>query len=421
MNKPKVGILTTFYEFSSSYSLCSVVENQLTSLVKHGYKPVLFVHDNFDDNEKVPEGVEIRRVVPRFLLIDYSNCQDVSDDFDGQVEEVYKMLEEEASDIDIMLEHDLIFQGWFLPYCVAIHKAGENLNIKWFHWIHSVPTPQPANCKAPHHLRFRLPNKSKIVYLNNYHLTRVAEAYNAYPKDVRIVYNPVDARLFWNLDPFVKNLIEKYDILSADIIQTYPVSTPRMMTGKQLGRIIDVFAQLKKLGKSVRLIVCNAHANDKREKQTISEAKSYAVQKGLCSNEIIFTSLEEEPKYEKGVPREIVSNLFMLSNLFIFPSISENCSLILLEAMLNGNLMVLNDSVGSMREFGAENALYFKFGGRDENVEYNNKEQWDEDVARIILSELNNNKTIKGQNKIRKRFNHDWIFKNQVEPLFYEK
>ncbi len=130
-----VGILTTFYELNSSYSLCSVVESQLVSLVKHGYKTVLFVHDNFKDDGKVPEGVEIRKIVPRFLLIDYSGHQEPSTDLEKQAQEVYETLKKNTQDIDVMFEHDLIFQGWFLPYCLGIHKLARESKIIRF------PTP----------------------------------------------------------------------------------------------------------------------------------------------------------------------------------------------------------------------------------------------------------------------------------------
>jgi len=87
-----IGILTTFYDFNRAYSLASVVYDQLVMNVRHGYKTVLFVHDNFKDDDKVPGGVEIRKVVPRFLLVDYSAHQDVSPDLDRQAEEAYQSL-----------------------------------------------------------------------------------------------------------------------------------------------------------------------------------------------------------------------------------------------------------------------------------------------------------------------------------------
>lgn len=252
--KNKIGVLTTFYDFSNSYSLTSVVEAQLTALVKYGYETVLFVHDNFKDDEKVPKGVEIRKVVPRFLLIDYSSCQEPNADLENQAITAYEALKEHTQDIDVIFQHDLIFQGWFLPYCMAIHKlARERPAIRWFHWIHSVPSIKPADIKHPHTLRYELPPNSKLVYLNNHSIVRAAEAYGLYPKDVRIAHNAVDPRLFWNLHPLVKNLLDRYDILEADFVQAYPLSTPRMVSGKGLYALIDIFSQFKKLGRKVPL------------------------------------------------------------------------------------------------------------------------------------------------------------------------
>lgn len=419
----KVGILTTFYEWSTAYSLTSVVESQLVSLKKNGYEPVLFVHDNFkkEDELKIPEGIEIRKVVPRFLLVDYSNCQSVSPKLEEEAKKVYEMLKENTKDIQVIFEHDMIFQGWFLPYCMGIHQFAKESQIKWFHWIHSVPSMMPANAEYPHTLRFNLPQNSKIVYLNNFHTIRVSEAYHTIPKNVKVVHNPLDPRLFNKLHPLVLSLLNKYPILEADFIQIYPLSTPRMVSGKGLHTVIDILSSLKSLHKDVCLIICNAHANDKREKQLIAETLSYSSQKGLNANEVIFTSTEETPQYELGVPKEVVSQLFQIANLFIFPSISENCSLILLEAMLSKNLLVLNESVGSMREFGKENALYFKFGGMDENVSYDDRDKFMLDVAKIIISEFNNNKALKAQNDIRQNYNYDSIFNRMILPLLYER
>ena len=419
--KPTIGILTTFYEFNSAYSLCSVVENQLTALVKYGYKTVLFVHDNFKGDENVPKGVEIRKIVPRFTLVDYGAHQPVNDDYKNQVETAYQALKKHTQDIDIIIEHDMIFQGWFLPYCEAIHKLAKETKIKWFHWTHSVPNLMPKGLEYPHTLRYQLPNNSKLVYLNNFHLVRAAESYSLFPKDVRIIYNPVDPRLFWNLHPLVKSLIDKYNILEADYLQIYPVSTPRMVSGKQVDIVIEIMAKLKKAGNKVCLVVCNAHANADNEKKLIDNMLRHATSKGLERTDVIFTSLENVPEYEHGVPREVVSQLFQLSNLFIFPSISENCSLILLEAMLSKCLLVLNESVPPLREFGGENALYFKFGGLDEKVNYDNRDGFMEDVAKVIVSEMNTNRALKASNIIKQRFNYDFLFKNSIEPLFYEQ
>ena len=171
MTKPRIGVLTTFYSFDNSYSLCSVVESQLISLVKYGYETTLYVHDNFKDDDKVPAGVHIKKTVPRFLLEDYTAHQEVNGAFQVQVDTAYNAFK--TIDEDIVIEHDLLLQGWFLPYCVALHKLAAESKIKWFHWIHSVPNMMPKGLEYPHNLRYKLPKNSKLVYLNNLNMVRV--------------------------------------------------------------------------------------------------------------------------------------------------------------------------------------------------------------------------------------------------------
>ena len=191
--------------------------------------------------------------------------------------------------------------------------------------------------------------------------------------------------------------------------------------GKKPDKVLKILGELKKQGKSVRFICPNAHANAEREKKAIADLIHYGIEQGLTREEIIFTSLEEAPTYEQGVPREVVRELFQLSNLFIFPSISENCPLILLEAALSKCLLVLNESFQPLRDFFGKNALYFKFGSLLENVNYDNEENWYHDVAFVILSELNKNKPLNAFTHLKQKFNYDFIFKNQLEPLFYEQ
>jgi len=419
--KLRIAILTPLDKWDNSYSLCSVIQSQLVALVKNDYAPALYTCTNFKDDEKVPEGVEIRKDIPVFLYKDYSDHQEVDEICHQNAEKVYEALRESLKDIDVVFEHDLLLQGWFLPHAMAIHRIARETSIKWFHWIHSVPSPKPADIKYPHNLRYELPPNSKLVYLNNHDILKAAEVYGLFPKDVRIVHNALDPRLFWPLHPLVKSVIEKYDLLSADFIQVYPLSTPRAMGNKQFGVVLEVMGQLKKMGKSIRIVVPNAHANNNREKEEIAEIFSYASKQGINASELIFTSLEDPPTYELGIPREAVSDFFRLSNLFIFPTTSENCSLILLEAMLSGCLLVLNDSVPSLREFGQENALYFKFGSQVENVEWDDRQTFMRDVAKIIISEFSVNKSLKVASKIKREFNYDYLFRNQIEPLLYEK
>lgn len=417
MNKT-IGILTPFYSFDDSYSLVSVVKDQLLANIRAGYKTILFVLPSFKDDDKVPAGIEIRKVIPQITTEPYMNWG-VSKDFEEDKKKIKEALEKHLADVDVIIEHDMIFQEHFTAYATAIHEV--NLpNAKWLHWIHSAPSPRPV-VEYPHSCRYTLPKGNhKLVYLNHTNKIQVlAEMYSAWPKDIRSVPNSLDPRTYWDLHPFVNELIDKYDLLSADIISIYPLSTPRMVSGKGLDKVIYIHSCLKKQEQKTKLIVVNAHANAEKEKQAIMDLRKQASSYGLTEQDLIFTS-NEKKELELGIPRKAVSDLFRLSNIFIFPTKSENCSLILLEAMLSGNLLVLNDDVQSLREFAQGNALYFRFGGLDDTMfNINNEDNYYNDIAKIILSELSTNKALLAKKQVMQNHNLDIIFK-QIEHLYYE-
>ena len=474
----RIAALTTFYNWDRAYSLTSVVEEQLKALKEGGHEPILFVHDNFKADSEIPEGIEIRKVVPRFSLVDYSHGQPVPPGFDEQVKKVKEALLQHLQDIDVAFTHDWIFTGWNLPYNVGMRQAEPYLKTRWFHWVHSAPSLRPTNLQYPHDCRFKTMPKSKLIYMNNYDALRLAEMYGGTLDDVRIVYNPLDFRSYPEWHELTKGLIEKHKLYEADIIAVYPISMTRAMGGKQPDKIIWLMGKLKENGKKVKLIICNAHSNNEKEKRMVYKYLDYAKQCGL-NDELIFTSQWENKNadefylykcpnceyeygqekngeitwkhketeftcdkckakinvnelrkidrspvprypYELGVPKQVVRELMQISNLFVFPTLSENCPLILLEAAASKSLLVLNKSFEPLREFFGENALYFEFGALGKNVKYDDEEKYYDDMAKIIIAELKNNKPLNAFNTLRQKFNYSWIYKNQIEPMLYE-
>jgi len=406
-----IGVLTTFYKYDAGYSLCAVVWDQLHALVKNGYKTVLFVLPNFKDDAMVPAGVEIRKIVPQIILEPYKELGFPSH-WKEDVKKVRQSFETNMQDITHLICHDIFFIDTYLPYNVALRESMMSFEI--LAWTHSAPSARPVLDNNPHANRFVLPYRTRLVYLNHHQANDLAEMYGAWLKDVRVVHNSRDPRTFWGLDPFVCGLIDKYGLLEKDIISVYPLSTPRMISGKGLDKAIKLHTKLKELGYKTTLVVCNAHANADKDKQLINQTQMFAYDRGMNNSELIFTSLEDK---EMGVSPKIVSDLFRLSNIFVFPTISENCSLVLLEAMLSGNLLVLNKNVPSLREFGGNNALYFDFNFRADQEE---NEHYYLDLAKITASQFEQQKSLQAKRQILKDYNYESIFRKQIEPLLYE-
>ncbi len=181
----KVGIFTTFSDFDPSYSLVSVVRDQLVAHIKRGYKPVLFVLESFHDDLSVPVGVEVRKVIPQIILEPYAGLN-MPENYQEDVDRVVKALKEHAMDIEIMLAHDIIFIDTYLPYNLALRQA--ELPCKYFHWIHSAPSPRPLLENNLHANRYNLPPNSKLVYLNNDKVIPLAEMFGTWPRNVKVIY-----------------------------------------------------------------------------------------------------------------------------------------------------------------------------------------------------------------------------------------
>lgn len=416
----KVGIFTTFSNFKPEYSLTTVVRQQITMLKKHDYKPVLFVLDIFKDDYSDLEGVEVRKTIPQLLLEPYGSG-DLSN-LDKDVHKAQKAIEESFSDLDFCFTHDIIFQRSFLPYNIAMRNSLDKLpNIKWLHWMHSGPSF--ANLDgSPWDNLFTLPKNSRLVYMNYTDQIRAVEMYHTTPANVRTIFNPMDIRDLFEFSDLTRELIDTYDLMSPDILSVYPLSTTRMDSGgKQIRKAIRVMSEIKKRGKTVRFVIINAHANGEREKIAIIETKSFARSLGLEDRELIFTS-NHGLEWEHGIPHETVRDLLLLSNVFLFPSYSENCPLVLLEAMAGGNVLVLNQDFPAFKDFGDRNAIYFRFSSivAPQPDFPHGEEKYYRDVAILTLAELENNTAIKAQTKLRKEFNVDYIFKQQLEPAMLE-
>lgn len=423
-NKIKVGVLTTFSNFNSSYSLTTVVKQQLKSLLNNGYSPTLFVLTNFNNNElkKVPLGVKVKPIVPQLILEPYTTG-DLSN-FEEDVSKSKEAFNEHLKDMDVILSHDIIFINSYIPYNEALRRAQEEelKNVKFLHWMHSGPSIRPTLDGSPYDNLYTLPKNSHLVYMNYTDAVRAAEHYGVTPQKVRTVFNPMDIRELNNFHPLSWELIDEYDLMSPEFICVYPLSTTRMgESGKQLDKVIKIMGFLKQRGNTVKLVVCNAHANATKEKQAIESMYSLGSRYGLERRDIVFTSLFDAPNNEQGVPHEVVRDMFTLSNLFIFPSVSENCPLVLLEAASASVISILNLSFPAMKDFLHERALYFRFGSLVDNPTYpNGEDNYYKDIATLIQAEYNNNNPIKAKTHLRQKFNMDYIFKKQLEPSILE-
>lgn len=199
----------------------------------------------------------------------------------------------------------------------------------------------------------------------------------------------------------------------------------RMSSGKNPDVAIELFAHINEklysVGKNAKLVFCNSYSNARNEKDYIQHLRDMAITWGLPKENLIFTS-EEGKEWELGVPPQVVRDLLQISNVFFLPSKSEGCSLVLLEAALTKNLIILNGTLPSFKEFGGTDAFYIDAdsvrAGQSTEVHYHpdrtaHLREW----ADKVIRELETNRSLNMFTRIKKKFNPEWVYKNQLQPL----
>ncbi len=473
--KPKVGILTAFRDLSPAYSLTGLVKDQARSLKENDYDYAILAWAGFnrrDKEEVLKEGLSLRDVLSPGDLQVYAAHERERPEFKEQVENFYRGgeeglgIKEAVEPYDIIITHDLMFLDCYLAVNQAIRKCISAYPKKrWLHWFHSGPSRRPEICDTvldkngkirdpkndvekgymcyPSTLRYTVAPNSLYAFPNKSKRQEVANMLLTDNSSIRVVHNTRDIRDVLNFHPDTRDFIKAYKLFDHFILQTYSFSTPRWRD-KGVHKVMKIFGEWKKAGIPAKLVLVNAHCTSEDNDKQVDEIKAFAAKECSLSmgEEVILTSdyanekaaeykssyppAEEDPlvgtgkwaEWKYSVPYKVVMDLMAMSNMFIFPSLSETCSLIQGEASILGKFMVLNGDFYPMLEISTDDVLHFQFSQNDpvDNSAYY------ECAAREIISNFINDSSVMNATKARNEiFNREWTFKNQLEPILYER
>ena len=423
----KIAIFTTFMKFDPWYSLTGIVKDQVRMLTENDNEVFLFVNEQFDfknnpfaDNPRCT----VLNSIPFAHLYDYQDGEALKTAHEITAQNMTAMCINmfNAYGIDTVFTHDIIFTGWNKPYAIGIQRIGDALpGINWLHWIHSIPT----QFKDWWQMRDYGPNH-KLVYPNRTDALRVAENYRTSTSDVRTIPHIKDLRIMFDFLPETCELINAYPaLMQADIVQIYPASSDRF-EAKRVAEVIKIMAFIKRRGFAVCLFIANQWATTPTHYANLEEYYQLGEQYGLVrGKDMIFSSLHINDNnvipYRVGIPANILTQLMMLSNLFIFPTSHETFGLVLPEVSLaSGALCVLNQSLGMMAEVGGGNTLYLPFGSYTNEFNVTDMDGLLDQYSAIILGRMQENDSVLTRTFMRKRYNYDYLYDHYYEPIMAE-
>jgi glycosyltransferase involved in cell wall biosynthesis len=423
-----VALLTTFFDVTSGYSLVAVAETQIRMLLDGGYMPTVLVqnryHKDKDGQESIlpflqqpppsvwnEQTVDLRAVVPAMDL-----PAEVPDDFEERADRVEAAIEENLKGIDVCITHDIVLQPYYLPHNAAVRRyAKKRPDLLWLHWLHSCPSHGRAET-YPESLR-STPPPGYLVYPNDSDKAMVVRAYGLAGQEWRVKVcragHAIDPLLKWPYDRLTKDLARKADLMAGEVAAIYPA---RLDRGKQVEKAVRLMVGVQRAGYEPRLLVVDWQSAGQRFQSYIDELLALAKHFGL-EGKINFTSRLDD-SCSQGVPPQVVTELFSLTNVYIHPSAVETYSLVVHEAALQGNLLVLNHDFPAMRELYGDAAIYMDFGSDRAQRTYEDEQTfWNEEAKRLI-AELRGNRALWAKTRARREWTPPALWK-EFEPLLY--
>ena len=419
-------------DLSPSYSLSGIVIDQAHMLARYGHKVVIYVNEQYNPKKdkaaglitiikKYPELIKVVKLTKFFHLVDYledSLTEEHRDGIKPGADLYIQSFSEE--NIELVFTHDFVFQGWCLPYFHILKETAKVLKelgrqIKYFHWIHSMP----SNRKDWWTLE-KLDLDHFLVFPNKTEQQTVAEAYQAPPARVKVIPHIKDIRTWYEFCEDSMDLLDEYpDIMDAEVVQVYPCSTDRL-SAKQLDIVLRIFANMKKTGIPVFLIIANQWGTvTPKIKESLDKYVEASKNAGLIyGKDYIFTSRFKK-KFELGIHKRMLRELQLIQNLFIFPTREESFGLVAPEATLGGCLTITNKSLNMMKEVMSEHCPSFNFGSFNQTQDNGNSDDYIYNVSMAILGRLYANDAILSKIYCRLRYNMDSLYRKYYLPNFY--
>ena len=412
----QIAILTNFHHINHGYSLTGIVEDQVTMLTEYGHQVHLYVLDTFrssDDADRLKRA-ELCNVIPAGRLVDYRSMADLSDDHADLAERTADVLARELAGMDLVFTHDWCFTGWNLPYFLGLLAAAPKLpGVRFYHWVHSIPNLKPEGRDWWRVRDWR--GNHKIVFPNHIDAGQVARQYRGSQDDVVVIPHIKDLRSFWDFDPETCRVIDEHpEIMTADAVQILPAGSDRLWA-KRVDIVISVFGALKRLGMSVCLVVANQWYDPNRPQGDLTWLKNLARDEGLeWDAEVVFTS-ELGEKYQTGISRRMIRELFLCSNLFVFLTDHESFGLVVPEACLSGVMPVLNGSLPQQSDLVDGRAMFHLTGSWCHRPPYGIEPE--SALAQRIANEIARSPSLMAATICRQKYNWDTIYDEYYRPL----
>ncbi len=327
--------------------------------------------------------------------------------FDVAVKQTQERLMEALSDVDVCMMHNVLTMHFNLILAAALANIMKECGdrIHFISWGHDSTFRDPNYAKHqrqdyPWSLLSRELEGCRYCVISEQRQSELSRLFKLPPSRLPVITDGVDLPRFYNLTPVIKGLFLEEELYRKDLVALTPT---RIVRRKSLEAGIEIVAELKKAGRSIRWLITgapdphNADAIEYFDKLT-SLRKNLGVEE-----EVVFLC----ERIKDRISNKDLRGLFSISDMLIFPSKREGFGIPALEGGLAGLFLVLSD-IPALREIAGDNAVYIKDGAEPS------------DVAGDILSGLEICPHIAFKRKLTEKYAWHAVFDNRIRAAIEE-
>lgn len=315
----------------------------------------------------------------------------------------------EAGQCDVCIVHNAITLHKNLPLTAALHRlaeAGTTRFVAWCHdfaWHDRLYTPDLHPGYPWDLLRTAWPGVRYVV-VSDHRRARLAALLNLPPAQVTVVNPGIAVAEFLKLEPVVWRLVEKLGLLAAEPLLLLPA---RITRRKNIEFAIRVTAALTQQMPQATLVVTGPPGPHNPKNVAYLESLQALRRELGVADRVHFLYEHGENGSPLHLTDTMVSDLYRLADLLLFPSRREGFGIPVLEAGLV-HLPIFAADIPSVRESAGELAHRFDPDGDPAAV------------ARAIAAYLEADGAYQLRRRILNRFTWNAILDHHLMPLLQE-
>jgi len=329
----------------------------------------------------------------------------ISKKFDEEVKVIYKKLKKELNDIDIVIVHNVLTMHFNMPLTVALHKIIHESKIRFIAWCHDATFIDPIYKKKsifPYNLLKKKIRNVQYVAISKSRQKRLAKLFKIKEKEITVVHDGINIQTLLKLKQLTLKIFRHFNLFKEDIVVLMPA---RIIKRKNLELGIRIVKEMNISGKKTKAVITgppDPHSTDSIKYYT---SLKRLVKRLKIEDKIIFLYEFKDKGKRIYVSNDMMKDLFLLSDILLFPSKREGFGIPILEAALY-NIPIVCSDIEPFREIGGESDVLY--------IDINKKPG---EITKEIIKYFNSHITVNMFKKVAREYVWESIFENKIEPL----